>query len=121
MKTPYKINAVFLLAKGNHEYYSFEDFTNDAKAFIKDVKKRNTICTIKASRSGMSRKFNFDRYNMLLNICYNQKFSFDPVAVGGCGMDMHWHLKYSTCEALLTKNEIEKHRINLLCSSGKIL
>jgi hypothetical protein len=36
-------------------------------------------------------------------------------------MDMHWYLKYSVCERLMTKKELEKHNINYLCSSGIIL
>jgi hypothetical protein len=121
MKTKKELLKVFNEAKGEHLYYSFEDFMQDAKNFIKDVKYRNTYCTIKPSKSGMSRKFNFNKYNCLLNICYNGKFEWKNVPVSGCVMDMHWYLKYSVCERLMTKKELEKHNINYLCSSGIIL
>jgi len=73
------------------------------------------------SKSGMTRKFNYRNYNMLLNICYNNKFSWDAVKVEGCGMDMHWNLQFLTCQDLATKGEIEKHNLNMLCSSGSVL
>jgi hypothetical protein len=126
MQSDKKLLAVYNKAKDKKEdnykkYYTFESFKLDAKNFLKDVKKRRTVCTIKASQSGMSRKFNFDSYNMLLNICYNGKMDYNQVFVSGCGMDMHWHLKYLTCERLATKKEIDKNNLNYACSSGKIL
>lgn len=121
MKSKKQLQKFFDNIKQGDNYYNFKDFLKDAKSFIKDVKTRNTVCSVQVSRSGMNRTFNFLNYNMLLNICYNNKKSFDPVKVSGCGMDMHWNLKYRTCEKLLTKKEIEKHYINLTCSSGHIL
>lgn len=116
-----RLLELFNKAKGEHEYYEFEDFKSDAKNFLKDVRRRKTYCSIKPSASGVSRKFNFDKYNMLLNICYNGKFFWGYVKVDGCGMDMHWYLKYRTCETLLTKKELENGNYNSLSSSGKIL
>lgn len=121
MQSKKLLHAVFDKSKNENLYYSFDSFFLDARAFIKDVKNHSTICTINPARSGMSRRFNFDRYNMLLNICYNGKKSWDPVFVSGCGMDMHWHLKFSTCQLLTTKKEIEKWSLNLASSRGKIL
>jgi hypothetical protein len=121
MKSDKKLLEVFNKAKGEHLYYSFNDFKMNAKQFLKDVKDRSTYCHIDVSRSGMSRKFNFDKYNMLLNICYNQKFSWNPVSVGGCGMDMHWHVKFTACEYLFTEKENEKYQLNYKCSSGRTL
>ena len=120
MKSKKRLLEVYNKAKGDF-HYSFEEFLEDAKSFIKDVKKRNTICSIKVSSSGMSRRFDFKDYNLLLNVCYNQKKEYDCVKVSGCGMDMHWNLKYITCQDLMTKKEIEKYNINMLCSSGNIL
>jgi hypothetical protein len=124
MQSKNNLLKLYTKAKDNKEYkkyYSFQSFVKDAKDYIKDIKKRNTICTINPSKSGMSRTFNFDKYNMLLNICYNGTMNYDKVKVSGCGMDMHWYLKFVTAEQLLTKKEIEKYNINSLCSSGKIL
>lgn len=116
-----RLKAIYDNAKGDNKYYTFGDFKDNAKDFLKDVKKRNTYCSIKPSKSGMSRKFNFYRYNMLLNICYNGKFEWEHVNVRGCGMDMHWYLKFRTCEMLLTKKELDKGFYNSLCSGGIIL
>lgn len=121
MKSDKILLGIYNKAKGNNTYYSFESFKEDARDFLKDVKKGKTVYHIVVSRSVMSRKFNFYKYNNLLNLVYNEVFSWDPVKVGGCGMDMHWHLKYSVCEALFTKKEIEKHSLNSACSSGRIL
>jgi len=121
MKSDKKLLVIYEQAKGDNSYYNFEDFKRNAKSYLKDVKSRKTYCSMKVSRSGMTRHFNFDKYNMLLNICYNQKFSWDSVKVGGCGMDMHWHLKFRTCEMLFTNGECEKYSLNSSCSSGKIL
>lgn len=121
MKSKKELEKLFKLAKGNNPYYGLNSFISDAKTFLKDVKKRSTICHIKPSSSGMSRKFNFDKYNMLLNICWNKKLSWDPVYVRGCGMDMHWYLKFTTCERLSTKKELEKFNYNSACSGGKTI
>jgi len=122
MRNKKELEKIFKKAKKERDfYYSFEDFINDAKQFLKDICNRDTICHMDVSGSGMNRKFNFVNYNMLLNICYNNKMSFEPVKVGGCGMDMHWHLKYRTCEELFTKKEIENKQLNYLCSFGKLI
>lgn len=121
MKSTKQLQALFDNAKGDNQFYSFKLFKHDAQQFIKDIKKYKTICHISASKSGMSRTFNYDKYNMLLNICYNKKISWEPVKVGGCGMDMHWYLQFRTCEDLCTKAEIEKYGLNGACSSGKTI
>jgi hypothetical protein len=121
MKSIKQLQEIYNKAKGDNHYYKFIDFQRDVKEFIKDVKTRQTYCSIKASSGGMSRKFNFNKYNMLLNICYNEKFFWDYVYVGGCRMNMHWYLKFRTCQMLMTKKEVEKYNINFLCSSGIIL
>ena len=121
-----KLEKIYNQAKGDNKYYSLEDFTNDAKSYLKDIKKHNVICSMQVSRSGMTRRFNTQHYNMLLNICYNQKFTWDEVKVGGCGMDMHWHLLFTTCEVILNMFDSGKNRekwldYNRLCSSQPIL
>jgi hypothetical protein len=47
--------------------------------------------------------------------------SFDPVKVNGCGMDMHWYLKFRSCKELFTEKEMEKDQLNYHCSFGKVL
>ena len=121
MKPKKELEAIFKEAKGENLYYTFDDFLIDAKNFIDDIKKERIICSMVVSRSGMTRKFNFQRYNMFLNICYNQKIGWNAVKVSGCGMDMLFALLFSTCNQLLTKEELNKHNINSLCGRGFIL
>jgi hypothetical protein len=124
-----KLQKIYDEAKGEHTYYDFADFCNDAKSYLKDIKKRSVTMSMTVSRSGMTRHFNSLSYNMLLNICYNQKFSWNSVKVGGCGMDMHWNLLFQTCEALLNMydshaNEKTREKwldYNTLCSRQPLL
>jgi len=55
-----------------------------------------------------------------LNICYNQKFSWDEVKVGGCGMDMWWYLLFTTCERL-TDTQKDSFNYNSASSYQTIL
>lgn len=121
MRSDKKLLEVFKKAKGDNEYYTFEYFKRDAKNFIKDIRKNRVVAGMTVSRSGMTRHFNTQRYNMLLNICYNQKLEWQSVKVGGCGMDMWWYLLFRTCEDICTKGEMEKWNLNLECSHQSIL
>lgn len=121
MKSLNKLQQVYDRAKGDKEYYTFEYFVSDAKRFIKDIRKGRVIASMKVSRSGMTRHFNTKGYNNFLNICYNQKLDWQPVRVGGCGMDMWWYLLFTACESVATKGEVEKYRLNLECSHQTIL
>jgi hypothetical protein len=121
MKSDKKLQAIFDKRKGENRYYGFEDFKKDARNYLKDIKKGNVVCSMTVSRSGMLRHFNTLHYNMLLNVCYNNKMSWDSVKVGGCGMDMHWHLLYSTCVCLTTEKEQDNYPYNSKCSSQPIL
>ena len=120
-----KLQAIYDKAKKcDNPYISFDGFLYAAKRFQKIMKKEHgrTCCHIDVSRSGMSRKFNFDgNLNLLFNVCYNEKKSCEKVSVGGCGMDMHWHLKFITCEMIFTKKELEKYNMNSRCSNGVTL
>jgi hypothetical protein len=121
MKSDNKLRAIYDKAKGDKHYFSFESFKEDAREFLKDCRNRATVCHMEVSRSGMMRRFNFDKYNMLLNICYNKRATWDAVRVGGCGMDMHWYLKFTNCESLATKAECAKFDYNYASSSGRLL
>lgn len=114
------INAKTYKKTREKDVIDFNGFLETAKAFIKEVRE-GTVCGMKVSRSGKTRHFNFEpSFNLLLNGIYNERFDWSPVKVTGCGMDMHWHLKYRVCEALLTKKEIDRWLINSACSNGRI-
>jgi hypothetical protein len=115
-----KLMEVYQEAKGDNSYYSFDKFIKDAKSYLKDIKAEKVIASMKVSRSGMTRRFNTQHYNMLLNICYNQKFSWDEVKVGGCGMDMWWYLLFTTCERL-TDTQKDSFNYNSASSYQTIL
>lgn len=121
MKSKKELRAIFDRAKVKNEYYTFENFKRDCKSFLRDIKNREIVASMEVSRSGMLRKFNTRHHNALLNICYNQKYTWEPVRVGGCGMDMWWHLLFVTCETIATKQECEKYGYNSLCSHQVIL
>jgi len=123
MKKLIELEALFNKAKGDNQYYKFDDFLRDVKTYQKLIRSNNarTVCSLTVSKSGMTRYFNFDSFNMLFNICYNNKLSWDSVKICGCGMDMHWYLKFRACEALFTKKEVGKYNMNSKCSSGVVL
>ena len=110
-----KLADIYHNTKGNKLYADalLDSFEKDAKNFLKDIRNEQVVASVKVSRSGMTRRFNFHKYNGLLNLLYNRKISYDPVKVSGCGMDMYWHLLYTACE-ILTKSK--KVNYNLLCS-----
>lgn len=107
--------------RGARRYYTLKDLLKDSKSYIKDIKKSNVIMSMKVSSSGMTRRFNSLHYNMLLNICYNGKMSWDEVKVGGCGMDMHWHLLFRTCKDILGYKTVEARGLNGRCSGQPLL
>ncbi len=121
MKSNKKLQKILDETKNLDSYYSLKIFKDDAKDFLRDIKKNKIICSMKISKSGMNRRFNFDKYNTLLNICYNKKLNHKEVNVNGCGMDMYWHLLFRACEELATKGELEKYNLNSKCSYQKII
>lgn len=109
MKSDKRLLEIYNKAKGDKEFYAFEDFKGDCKNLLKDMRKRKLYCSLKVSKSGMTRHFGFiNPHNRTLNVVYNQKISFEPVKVGGCGMDMGFHLLYTFYNAVLTKAEAER-------------
>jgi CRISPR/Cas system CMR-associated protein Cmr3 (group 5 of RAMP superfamily) len=126
MKSEKKLLAIFEEAKNNKKtkrdyYYNFNSFQDDCKNFLKDIRNNKVVMAMRVSRSGTMRRFNVNKYNMLLNICYHGKMDWNEVKVGGCGMDMSWHLLFTTCELIATKGEIDKHLLNSKCSSQQLL
>ena len=107
------LTAIYQKARKENQYTTLENlltafdmFKTDLKRYERRAKNKQAITLhMKVSSSGMTRHFNFaeHRYNMLFNTLYNNKVSYDPVKVGGCGMDMLWHLLYTACERVMEK------------------
>lgn len=117
-------------AIAKNEYYSEEQFINDAKKWVEAIKQGRVICTVASvSKSGMSRKLKFlsyepstykeeqrghyRQYNVMLE-CLGFKFSRDSwsITVNGCGMDMIFHTNYTIMHnfktmGIITKEECE--------------
>lgn len=104
-------------------YYEVDDFIRDAKTYIKAIKARRMLCTIKSvSSSGMSRviKFNsfegskmsggFRQYWSLFSAMgYKEsKGNRDAFTVHGLGMDMVFHTNYTIIHRLgfMSKKEV---------------
>lgn len=121
MKNVKKLLEYYTEAKGDKMYYSKKDFLSDIKDFINRIKKENIIASVNVSRSGMTRRLNTNKDNLILNIFYNKKYSYEPVKINGCGMDMLWYLLYSTCQNIFTEKELKKYSINSKCTRYRIL
>lgn len=100
-------------------YLSSEEGKRNAERFIKALKERRLICSVKSvSSSGMSRIITF---NEVARIGYPKKKSYtlyhfnwffkcigytydnkwDAIRVNGCGMDMIFGTIYGVCETLI--------------------
>jgi len=109
MKNKKELAKIYEGLKGDKTFYSFENFTEDIKELLRDMKRREVYCSLKVSKSGMTRRFGFKlSHNRILNCIYNNKISPEPVKVGGCGMDMGFDLLYTFYNTVLTKKEIAK-------------
>lgn len=127
-----KLVLLFAKAKKENKYITVESFLNACedlektfKAYNKHLQsanrhKKNTPCiylSMKVSSSGMTRHFNFERnINLACNVIYNNKASFLPVKVGGCGMDMLWYLLYQVI-SVITKDKGDNQDYNSTASS----
>lgn len=83
-------------------YLQSEEGKMNAERFIKALKERRILCTVKnVSRSGMSRIISFCevvrlnsgyaiyQFNWFFkNLGYEYRNDWDAIRVGGCGMDM---------------------------------
>lgn len=121
MKSTKKLQEVYDRATGDYSFYTFNRFQDDAKSFIKDLRNHKIVSSMTVSRSGMTRHFNVDKYNMLINICIHSKFSWDKVKMSGCGMDMYWYMFYMTYRTLCTDKEDKKWGLNMASSYQKVL
>lgn len=100
------------------EYLQSEEGKRNAERFIKALKEGRLVCSVKSvSSSGMSRVISFcevakigypkkDRYALyqfnwfFKNLGWTYVNSRDAIRVGGCGMDMIFHVLYSVCGTL---------------------
>lgn len=115
-----KYNQV-VVKTGNDRYYDQQYFLNECKKLLSMIDKgrgnKRVYVTIKASRSGMSRKFYFENWiNRVLNIVNNGKYDLDVVQSYGCGMDMLWHELYRFYNVAVTSKYADKHGLNGKCS-----
>ena len=105
------------MAKKNcAEFLKSEDGKRNAERFIKALSEGRIICSVKSvARSGMSRVIRVcevrkidgsERYTMLQFNWFLEQMGWtyvesqDGIRVNGCGMDMVFHLLYSTCGSL---------------------
>lgn len=117
------------LEKNFDNYYTTDLFIRDAKAYIKAIKQGRMIVNIaRVSKSGMTRKMTFnscEKGDKHRPFYYRQYYSFFEalgtfkvnrdcqIVVGGCGMDMIFHVNYTTIHQLhrlgfISKKECDK-------------
>lgn len=109
-------------------YYSEEDFIKDCKVYIKAVASGRILYAVThVSSSGMSRNINvksfegkmsggyYRSYYGMFNALGNSfaKDSHD-IKVGGCGMNMLFHLNYTTIRQLHKMGFISKNKCDIL-------
>jgi hypothetical protein len=116
----------------SNNYYSVDNFINDAKRYIKAIKDRRMICNIASvSASGMSRSIKFvscEHNAKYKTYSYQNYWSFfkamgyseargnkDCFSIGGCGMDMIFHTNYSIIHRLCRLGFITKVECEKLC------
>lgn len=110
------LERIFQNAKIDDSYYTKKQFVNDCNLFAKLFDKKQIILAMKVNRSGMTRWFTGLKWqNAIMNIIYNDKFSYEPVKVVGCGMNMHWHLLYRVIQ------EIRKNKMDNINASQQPL
>ena len=88
-------------------FYTINEIEERYLDLLNDINNRKVILHIEVSRSGINRKMSFYKHNMIINALYHGIVSYEPVKVGGTGMDMVWHLLYT-----VAKDE----RLNGACS-----
>lgn len=97
------------------DYYTNEDFYNDAVRYIQSVKQNRMMCNIHSvSRSGMSRNLRFFEmdgnkkegyriytfYAFFLSLGFKKVNDNDAFRIYGCGMDMVFHTNYTIIHEL---------------------
>ena len=105
------------------EFWSVEGFIESCFDLIEDIKNRKIILHVDVSQSGMTRKMNFKSHNFIINCLYNNNATWDPVRVGGCGMDMIWHTLFTCTQIIFNGNDkkIDKMGLNGKCSGYNTL
>lgn len=100
-----------LKAINNNSYYSEEHFKSDVSQYIKAIKEgRVIVSVVSVSKSGMSRRMKFlafqksnykdqkkgyyRQFNSMFEVL-GWKVKDDCLNVGGCGMNMIFHVNYT--------------------------
>lgn len=113
------------------EFLKSEDGQRNAKRFIKALKEGRIVCGVKhVSSSGMSRvisvcevakpqgakRFYMYQFNWFIHqLGWTYVDSYSAIRVGGCGMDMVFHLLYSVCGTLQYNGFKLPERWQVLC------
>lgn len=124
MKTKKQLQKIYDNIENKCRYTTFNYFHNQCKELLHDIKSGTIICHVTPSKSGMSRKIRFHKYNWLINALYHGKItdkSVEYLNISGCGMDMLWYSLFTSCEMIATPAEIEKYNLNSRCSSATTL
>lgn len=117
------------LQKNFPNWYGIESFIRDAKQYIKAIKERRMIVNIASvSKSGMTRRmvFNSCEKNKRTKNCYYRQYTGlftalgtftvknHEIVVGGCGMDMVFHVNYTTIHKLHKLGFITRKECDIL-------
>ena len=118
------------------EYYSLEDFVNDAISYVKAIKSGRMLCVIHSvSTSGMSRVLSFKACEKSKSGYRYIQFSFMLRALGyketrkysgefrvtGCGMDMVFDTNYSIMHTLCAMGIISKKECDVLAQKTPVV
>lgn len=125
MKTT--INKEVLKRIESNQYYSIEEFTKDAKRYIKAVKENRLIFSVESvSKSGMSRRISIIEFNVKNKRGYRLTFyaflnslgykvdNNNTFRVDGCGMNMVFHTNYCIIRDLYNMNFINQSNCRIL-------
>lgn len=117
-------------------YYGIESFEKDAAEYIKAIKERRMLCTIKSvSNSGMSRNIKFhscqktktgyyfrNYWTFFKTLGYTPASSDrDTFRIGGCGMDMIFHTNYTIIHKLHKLGFINKKQCENLAQQTPVI
>lgn len=109
-------------------YYTEENFIEDCKAYIKAVASGRILYTVThVSASGMSRDINIKSFEGKMSSGYyrsyfrmfkalGNSFAKDSrnVRISGCGMNMLFHLNYTTIHQMHRMGFISKNKCDVL-------
>lgn len=123
-----KLSKDIIKRLDKEEYYNEDRFISDCKQYIKAVNSGRILYTVThVSNSGMSRDINIKSFEGKISEGYYRNYygmfealgnSFNKntndIRVGGCGMNMLFHLNYTTIHQLQRMGFISKKRCDIL-------